>query len=246
MPSYKAQTFSDPMIQSAIEVAASQLGTAHAEQPRIDILRQIVPFDHYSLSGIDYPGLGIGAGVMLASDKPEAFLRQFLSQGLFRFDPLAALVTPDRIWGSWHDLSAEELARPELEPIHQLHRTYGVSTRSVVAFYRGNFRYGGATFTRNRPFSDQEKFILEAAARMIHAELSARLVARMSEHARLNDGEIRCLKAASDGLTTEEAAVRTGYTGETYMSYIKSASKKLAASNRTHAVAEAMRRRMID
>lgn len=246
MPSYAAQKFADPKIQSMLEVAATGFGTAHANHPKIETLRDIVPFDQYALSGIDYPGLGIGGGVMLASDMPQAFLRDFVSQGLFRFDPLATLVSVNRIWGSWHDLTAEDLARPELAPIKALHRAHGVSTRTVVGFYRGDFCYGGATFARETPFTDREKFILEAGGRMVHTELSRQIISKMSAHAGLSGGEIRCLKAASDGLGAEAAAASTGYTVETYTSYIKSATKKLAANNRTHAVAEAIRRRMID
>ncbi len=245
MPSYKTQKLSDPKDQAAVEVQASQLGTVHAQHPLILRLRAIVPFDHYAISGLDYPGLGMGAGIMLASDMPTEFLRSFLDQGLYHLDPMAARLTPETPWASWHDLSADILAAPELGPIKWLEKRYDISTRSVIALYRDRTHFGGATFTRNTPFTDTEKFILEAGTRMIHAELSDLQLRNMAEHTGLNAGEIRCLITVSHGMSAEESATDTGFTVETVASYIKSATKKLGAANRTHAVAEAIRRRLI-
>ncbi len=246
MPSYTLPKLSDPKAQAAREVEASRLGTRQAHHPKIATLRSIVPFDHYSISGIDYQSLGVGSGIMLASDMPADFLRTFIDQGLFRADPISSRVTPQQIWFSWHDMTQDEGRRPELEPIRRLEQVYGIAPRSCVAFYREDFRYGAAVFTRATPFTGAEKFILEAAARMIHAELSTERLAGMTAHAGLSAGEISCLKTAAHGLSAEEASKATGYTPETIASYIKSATKKLGSANRTHAVAEAVRRRLFE
>jgi len=246
MPSYIARRLIDPKEQAAREVEASRLGTNQAHNLKISTLRSIVPFDYYSISGIDYHGLGVGSGVMLGSDMPEAFLRDFLAQGLYSVDPMARLITPQNIWSSWHDFTPEEIAHPDLKPIRRLEIAHGITTRSCVGFYRGNFRFGGATFTRATPFREAEKFILEAVARMVHAELSNERIAGMLAHAGLSAGEISCLKAAADGLSAEESSKTSGYTAETISSYIKSATKKLGCINRTHAVAEAVRRHLFE
>lgn len=245
MPTYKTQKISEPKDQAALEVQANKFGTVHAQHPAIVRLRAIVPFDQYAMSGLDYPGLGIGAGVMLASDMPPEFLRGFLDQGLYRLDPMASRVTPETPWSSWHDLTAAELANPDLGPIKLLQKLHRVSTRSVIAFYRGRQHFGGATFTRDTPFSADEKFILEAGARMIHAELSELQLQNMNQHTGLNVGEISCLNAVSHGMSAEDCATTTGFTIETVASYIKTATKKLGGANRTQAVAEAIRRRII-
>ena len=246
MPSYALPKLSDPKAQAAREVEASRLGTLQAHHPKIAALRSIVPFTHYAISGIDYRGLGVGSGVMLASDMPAGFLRTFIDQDLFDADPMSSRITPLQIWSSWHDLTPDEGQRPELEPIRRLELAYGIAPRSCVAFYRGDFRYGAAVFARTTPFSGTEKFILEAASRMIHAELAAERLTGMTAHAGLSAGEISCLKTAAHGLSAEEASKITGYTPETIASYIKSATKKLGTANRTHAVAEAVRRRLFE
>ena len=246
MPSYRSLPLADPLIQSRRESAVNGLGTANADHPKIKALRAIVPFDFYALSGVDYPGLGVGAGVMLASDMPQGFLQRFLSEGLFALDPMSYRVSPQSPWGSWHDLNEAERRTAELGPIRVLEDAYGITTRSVIALYRGNIRFGGATFTRRTPFDDKERFILEAATRMIHAELSFDHMVSMARHAHLTNGEIACLGAVAKGLTGEDAAKATGFTSETLATYIKSATRKLGAVNRTHAVAEALRRKLID
>lgn len=62
---------------------------------------------------------------------------------------------------------------------------------------------------------------------------------------RLTKGEMRCLALASHGLTSGEIAERSPYTVETVNSYLKSVARKLGASNRTHAVTQALRRKLI-
>jgi len=245
MSAYPKKKLPDIKSQLAAEALADKLGTLRAGHPKLAALKTIVPFDQYAFSGIDYPGLGVGGGVILASDMPFEFLQAFLDQGLYRVDPLSSLITPSMNWGSWHDLSAADLSRPELQPIRLLESKYKVSTRSVVVFYRGAVRCGGASFTRKTPFTDKEKLILEAVAKVVHLDLSSEYILRMSRHAGLNAGEISCLSAVASGLDLAAASVSTGFKPETVTSYIKSATKKLGASNRTHAVAEAMRRRLI-
>lgn len=245
MPTYVAEKLIAADAQAKAQAVATAWGTAAADPDKIKDLRRIVPFEHYAFSGLNYPGLGVGAGIMLASDMPKAFLEEFLSQELIRFDPLNTMSTPQTPWGSWHDLAAADLARPELQAIRVLERRHGIATRSVISLYRGTFRYGGAIFTRATPFTPDEKFILEVAARDIHSDISEAYIITMSSQSGINAGELACLSAVAGGMALEDAALATGYTPDTVTSYIKSATKKLGARNRTHAVAEAMRRRLI-
>ena len=100
MPAYPKKKLPDITSQLAAETLAGKLGTTQAQHPKIAMLRTIVPFDQYAMSGIDYPGLGVGGGVMLASDMPFAFLESFLKQGLYPVDPLSSLVMPAQKWAA--------------------------------------------------------------------------------------------------------------------------------------------------
>ncbi len=246
MPSYKTPRLVSARDQASREVRANQWGAKNADHAIIRRLRKIVPFDQYAVSGLDYPGLGVGAGVMLASDMPSDFLKTFVERGLYSYDPLAYGLNATHNWGSWHDLDADALAGPKIAEILALQKTYGIATRSVVAFFRHDFRYGGATFTRDTPFSEDEKFILECATRTLHSLLSEAYIANMTALAGLTTGEIACLKAIAHGAGSEDAAKVTGFTVQTVQAYIKTAVQKLGTANRTHAAVEAVRRKIID
>jgi DNA-binding CsgD family transcriptional regulator len=245
MPSYYAKRVFDAKVQANREGEANRLGTLEREHKNISRLRAVVPFDQYVLSGLDYPGLGVGAGVLLASDMPEAFLRAYLTRGLYLQDPLSQLLSPSQNSASWHDLSEADRSRDEVMAISALEKEYRIKTRTGFGFYRDEVFFGGAAFTRDTPFTAAELFILEAGARMAHSELSQIYIAKMTEHARITGGEVACLKAIASGHTTDEVAELTGYTAETVSTYIKSATRKLGAENRTQAAVEAIRRRII-
>lgn len=66
-----------------------------------------------------------------------------------------------------------------------------------------------------------------------------------AEHLKLTAGELAALQGASRGLTSDAIAVETGLQPQTIDSYIKTAKKKLGAKNRTQAVADAIRRKLI-
>ncbi|WP_245531312.1 helix-turn-helix transcriptional regulator [Asticcacaulis biprosthecium] len=224
---------------------ARQFGRANADHPNIQALRRIVPFDFFAMSGMAPFGLGVGRGVMLATDMPEDFIRKFLAEKLYPHDPLSFLVTPVNPWGSWHDLEPDALTGTGIPRIRALEREYGITTRTVVGFFNGDERYGGVTFCRSSPFSDNETFILEMATRVVHAELSDKFLSDMNSHMGLSAGELLCLGHFANGYDISEIEEATGYTTETIYSYSKSAAKKLGARARTDAVAEAMRRKLI-
>ncbi len=62
---------------------------------------------------------------------------------------------------------------------------------------------------------------------------------------KLSKREIASLSPASLGLTSEKIAKATGYRVNTVNNYLISAAKKLKAGNRTKAIADAIRRRLV-
>ncbi|WKL57650.1 autoinducer binding domain-containing protein [Asticcacaulis sp. ZE23SCel15] len=245
LPSYRSKRTANPKLQAEMEVIARGFGRAHAAHPTIAQLRKLVVFDHFAISGIAFFGLGVGNGVMLASDMPEGFLRKFVAEGLYPHDPLSFLVSAENHWGSWHDLPADVLSGPYIDRIRELESEFGISTRSVVGFFDGENRFGGAIFCRSTPFSKEEKFILEMATRVVHSELSQELLSSMNQHLGLSAGEVRCLQLLADGHEIAGIQQATSYSVETIYSYVKTTSKKLSARGRAHALSEAFRRTLI-
>lgn len=245
MPTYVAEKLIDAKAQAIAQIAATHLGTNVAEPAQIAKLRALVGFEHYCISGLNYPGLGVGAGVILASDMPKAFLEAYLTEGYIRFDPLHHMIRPDRPWGSWHALTDQELSQPELQPIRSLEARFNISLRSCLGLYRGTVRFGGLTFTRATPFSAEEQFMIEAVSRWVHQVLSEAYIADMSQRAGISGGELKCLSGVAAGFDLLELSRSTGFAPDTVTTYIKNAIRKLGCRNRAHAVAEAMRRRLL-
>jgi DNA-binding CsgD family transcriptional regulator len=67
---------------------------------------------------------------------------------------------------------------------------------------------------------------------------------RRGERAHLTPRELSVLRWASLGKQVRETAQGLGLGAETVRSHLKKAQEKLAARNRTHAVAEAMRQQL--
>lgn len=62
----------------------------------------------------------------------------------------------------------------------------------------------------------------------------------------LSRREVECLKLTASGLTSHEIADRLGLSANTANQYLMSSGQKLNAVNRTHAVAKALRGRLIE
>ncbi|WP_245280316.1 helix-turn-helix transcriptional regulator [Pseudorhizobium pelagicum] len=215
--------------------------TAH---PFIERMRLAVAFDYIAVSGLDIDGYRFGQAASIDSDFPPAFLDAYAADGLFTSDPfvLAAkggsdgIVIESEIWKT-HEPGQRLL---------YLTRTFKVQNRTLFPVMRNEIMYGSVCFTRSTPFDEDELNFLSLVAGPIHTTVTEPLMKRFATgEMKLSKGELACLWQASRGLTSEEIATATGYQQETVNSYIKSAVKKLGCSNRTQAIAEAIRRRII-
>jgi DNA-binding CsgD family transcriptional regulator len=67
-----------------------------------------------------------------------------------------------------------------------------------------------------------------------------------ADELKLSAGELICLRLASKGMTSDQIATESGYQVDTVNTYIKHATRKIGATNRTQAIAEGIRRRLIE
>lgn len=106
--------------------------------------------------------------------------------------------------------------------------------------------FGAVTFSRSSVFENDEVAFLGDIAETLHTIITRPIMDRFAaQQMKLTDGELACLKSASLGNTSEEVSAACGYTTATVNSYFKSATRKLEARNRSHAIAEAIRRGLI-
>ncbi|MEI3853574.1 MULTISPECIES: helix-turn-helix transcriptional regulator [unclassified Ensifer] len=221
------------------------LATLSKCQRLIERTAATVPFEHILITGLDVEGMELGTGTLLASSFPAEYLHTYFSEGHLSADPLVALtlsakriVTDEE---AWREQKFDEKSRR----LHELMLRYDIGHRTVVPVARSERAYGSIIVTSRRPLTDGEQEYLQFLAEPLHNATAEPFADEVRTRLRLTVGEMRCIALASQGLTSDEIAERSAYSTETVNTYLKSATRKLGASNRTQAVAEALRRRLI-
>jgi len=210
----------------------------------IDRFRLAVPFDYIYISGLDVDHYRFGIGVSVDTDMPPAYVDAYIADRLAAKDPFVRAAKTSRTPLREADVYVNS---PPPQRLQYLAQTFAIENRTFFPIMRGEVVYGGVCVTRTTPFDANEMKFLELAAPCLHHAVTRPLMERFAaQQMKLTKGEIVCLSAASLGFTSEEIASQSGYQSDTVNSYIKNATKKLGASNRSQAIAEAIRRRLID
>lgn len=212
--------------------------------PLVDKIALAVPFEFISISGLDVDDFRFGEKISSDTTFPPAFIEAYIADGLGQHDPfvLAARKATQTV------IEAEVYAQHEPpQRLTYLARTFGIHNRTLFPVVRNEVTYGAITLTRITPFEPEEIAFMEVVAHSVHSAVTQPLRERfVAEQMKLTAGELACLVQASFGLTSDEIAKATGYQTDTVNSYIKAAIKKLGVGNRTHAIAEAIRRKLIN
>ncbi|ARQ13171.1 LuxR family transcriptional regulator protein (plasmid) [Rhizobium etli] len=209
----------------------------------IDRLRRAVPFDYIFISGLDVDHYRFGEGFSIDTDLPPAFVEAYVDAQVVAHDPFIRAAKASTSVVVESDVYREHEVPQRLL---YLQRTFGVHNRTLIPIMRDSTVYGAVGFTRINKFSVDEISFLSLVAESIHTAFTKPLLDKYAaDQMKLSKGEIACLTQASLGLTSEGIGKATGYQLDTVNSYIKSATKKLGASNRTQAIADAIRRKLI-
>ncbi|MBB5536357.1 helix-turn-helix transcriptional regulator [Rhizobium giardinii] len=210
----------------------------------VEHLRKAVSFTHVAVGGLDLDGYNFGYGYSIDTDMPPSFIDSYFAEKMCLSDPVVAAgksrSTP------FTEEEAYDLSSPPQRLLY-LARAHGIRNRVLVPLSRNYVIYGAVCFTNGRPFTQGEFDFLTTLAQPLHRAVAKPLMDRFAAQTiRLTAGELSCLRYASQGMTSEEIAEVVPYTTDTISSYLKAATKKLGTSNRAQAVAEAIRRRLID
>ena len=211
----------------------------------LELARRAVPFEFVSVSGLDLGDYKVGNFTSVTSNFPPAFVEAYEEEKLYLTDPVVLAGSAGARVAS--DATViEEYQTPQR--LAYLLRTFRILHRVAFFLRRGIGNYGSVTFAREGgAFMSNEIEYLELIAPTLHEKVTRPVVDRFgAEIAGLLEGELECLRLAGQGLTSEEIANTSRFTRETVDSYLKAAARKLGARNRAHAVAEAIRHRLID
>lgn len=209
----------------------------------VQLFRKAVPFDFIAVVGMDFDDYAIGNGHSVDTDLPPAFLETYYSENWVQNDPFVQATR-----GAEEVIIEEDVYKtnPPEQRLSYIFRTFGISNRTLFPLRRDDKVYGAVTFCRSEKFTHLEMAFLSMIAPVLHDAFVRPIVERFgAEHLKLTKGELAALQGASRGSTSEAISAETGFSAQTVDTYIKSATKKLGAKNRTQAVADAIRRNLI-
>ncbi|MGA1834316.1 response regulator transcription factor [Rhizobium wenxiniae] len=214
------------------------------ENAFIERIKKSVAFDYVTVTGMDVDGYRLGeANFHIESDVPPALVEVYVADRLYETDPLLRHVLETRC------AALESLVYPQTgapSRLRQLADDFSVRNRTVFPIARGAIVIASVCFMRKHPFADDEILFLKEVSRAVYQSVVGELVERFAaESAGLTEGELICLRLAADGLTAAEISENSRYQTNTVDSYLKAATKKLGARNRTHAIGQAIRRGLI-
>ena len=245
MGSYTRITAGQPAEATRAALDAIRLTPAHDGFTLIETIKRIVPFRNILISGIDVQGHGPGTGTHLLSDFPPDYLAEYYARRFDEVDPLFAMLRQGRPVSRDSEAFATVEARHKGHSVLALLRRHDIVERTIIIVAQAGKPLGSVAVISDAPLSEDQCALLKHFALSLHAEISAPVLGALNTALKLTRGELRCLERASGGLTSEEIGRAEDYSVETVNTYLKSATRKLGANNRTQAVVQAMRRQLI-
>ena len=222
-----------------------RLSHSHAGFPLIEQIKQVVPFRYIAISGLDVEAQKVGTGAYLLSDFPADYLAEYYAGDYIDKDPLVAVFRTGTVISRDSEAFATPAARRRGHEVLDVLRRHAIPERTIVRVLRAGKTLGTVNVISDQALDDGACVLLQHFAMSLHAEVSRPVLTKLNDALKLTRGELYCLQHAALGLTSEEIARQQTYSVDTINTYLKSATRKLGAQNRTQAVVEAMRRQLI-
>jgi LuxR family transcriptional regulator len=229
----------------AIEAGGSQRGFFHGAV----LGARNLGFDYLAyLIGI--PGSGAEWRYVMTSNYPRSWQERYLRRGYYAIDPMvqyAKTATEPLVW-------SRELFAPE--PLAALARdtlAEGFNNGWIQPLRDAGGGFGLLTLARSGgPVCTEELRaklpMMQWLARVVHERLFGEFQSwqRNESLHKLTERELACLRLAAEGRIAAEIALLTGVGERTVNFHMANAIAKLGATNKTDAVALAMRLGLLD
>jgi LuxR family transcriptional regulator, activator of conjugal transfer of Ti plasmids len=233
------QTFIDEMVHAESEMDLSVAAARFSES--------------FGFSSFAYLKLG-PKGVDLLSTYPAVWTEHYIGNRFEQFDPVVTASWTSKTpfaWGLTGDIRpADSNAKKLFSDAAVFGIKYGItvpirgSRKQIAAFtVSTNDRAAVSRFSLERA-----KISLELAALQFHAFASTRLPRFMSnkQYSSLTRRQRACLSFASAGKSAKEVARIVGLKPRTVEHHIEEAKRRLGAHTLGHAIAKAVRERLIE
>ncbi|ESQ91339.1 hypothetical protein ABAC460_07160 [Asticcacaulis sp. AC460] len=230
-------------VRKALEAVA--LSGEQAQHVLIDQIREIVPFRHISISGLNIEAMTVGTGTFLLNDFPPEYLAEYYAGDYADLDPLMTQFRQGQSVCRDSEAFATTEARRNGHEVLDLLRRHGIPERTAIVIYHNGKAIGSLCLITDKALSERQCNLLQLVAMTVHAAFARPALGSLNHALKLTRGELYCLERAAGGLTSEDIAAEDVYSVDTVNTYLKTATRKLGAQNRVQAVAEAMRRGLI-
>ncbi|NJO53977.1 MAG: hypothetical protein HC829_03270 [Bacteroidales bacterium] len=211
----------------------------------LDRVAAAVQFDTYIVASARFAGRGVEAGALLADNLPDEFRVSYLENRDFERDPLIIAARTARQPVRGNDIRAAAEADPDLMPSFlAAAEALGAAVVMIPVRFRGRLSGGVVFRRRGSDFGEAEVEHLELVAPALH--LAAMELPAAAPASDLTARERECLAWTSVGKTAWEVGSILGISEHTAVAHLNAAVRKLGAASRAQAVAEALRRGLIE
>ena len=226
----------------------TQTTTLEAATAQISQLARDFGFSNFILTAFTEPG-SFAAPFMIASDWNQEWQKRYLENNYIADDPVILRFAKGAEPFFWHETRNDpETTHKGLQILDEasaFHMADGV----LIPVYgpsgcEGTLSLGG----EQADLSTEDLKALHFAGIYAYAhsfKIALKKSTRTKTQISLTKREVECLKWSAAGKTSSEIANLLNISKHTADWYLKEATTKLGAGNRTHAVAEAFRRKII-
>lgn len=207
-------------------------------------------YENFSIAGLPLPGESIDPYIM-ACGWPEGWAARYRDQNYVHADPVIRQVRSANRPFMW-DEAPIKLGDAAAKRVMNEATEFGLVDGFAVPIYTTHGFQAIVTFGSNQLELDKsEQAALHLVAIYAHQAIRFMLPNGSKDDGfwrlekQLSVGEIECLKWIAAGKTAGEVGVITGLSDRTVEHYIASVIRKLDATNRVQAVAQAIRHRLI-
>lgn len=202
-------------------------------------------FDNFCMSGLPSPGERLDPYILL-SGWPEDWMSRYLELDYVHVDPVCHRLLSSDMPFLWEDAPYDGNDAKARQVMNEA-PSFGLNEGFAIPIYTTHGFQAAVTFSaRKLELDPRARSALHLVG--IYAHNAARAIAVGDPRRRrrkLSKREIECLKWASAGKSSWDISAILSISERTTNQYIASAAAKLNAVNRTQAVAEALRLKII-
>jgi len=186
------------------------------------------------------------AECVLMDTRPPAWARRHRSKNYADIDPLVLVAQKRATPCSWSQAMSEFPADSIEQQIHSERLTFGVADGLLVPVHSNNGYGGLVSISATAAFAEPAFGVLSLMALKVHNLLSALERSDPGDLDGFTERGFECLSWAAAGKSDAEIAAILDISKKTVNYHMEGAKRSMNATTRTHAVANAFRRGLID